>query len=284
MLKSMFSAVTGLRSHQTMLDVIANNIANVNTAGFKASRVVFTDVYYQTLASAKASSTTSGGANAMQIGYGSTVSSIDLLNTRGGYNQTDKATDLYISGEGYLIAEDSSGEIGYTRVGNLSFDASGNLVDSNGNFILGDSDGQLAAYDPDDPTGIAMSDLGHITVDLSQYSDITIGSDGTITGVDTDGVTQILAQIALAAFSNPDGLSQDGSLYMMETPNSGEPIISPPGSSVAGTFVTGGLEMSNVDLSKQLTDMIVAERGFQANSRVITTSDEILQDLVNLKR
>jgi len=141
---------------------------------------------------------------------------------------------------------------------------------------------RLATYNPTSP--IAVTDLGPIKVDLSTYTDITIGSDGNITGINTTGATQVIAQIALASFANPSGLSQDGSMYMSETGNSGVAVYAAPGSAICGTLVTGGLEMSNVDLSKQLTDMIIAERGFQANSRVITTSDEILQELVNLKR
>lgn len=287
MIKSMFSAVSGLRSHQTMMDVIGNNIANINTPGFKASRVAFTDVYYQTLSTSTApTAAAGGGTNMKQIGYGATTASIDLLNTRGGYGQTDKTTDVYISGEGYLVAQDGSGDVHYTRVGNLSFDGMGNLVDANGSYILGQDGGTtgevMDPYDPDNP--IAIGDIGVINVDLTQYSSLAIGSNGNITGVDAAGVTTVLGQIALAAFANPDALAQEGSLYMKPTGNSGAPIFTPPGSVIAGIFVTGGLEMSNVDLSKQLTDMIIAERGFQANSRVITTSDEILQDLVNLKR
>lgn len=285
MLKSLSSGVSGLRSHQTMLDVIANNVANVNTAGFKASRVTFTDVFYQTLASATGPTATAGGTNGIQIGSGTAVSTIDMITTQGGYSQTDKQTDLYISGEGYLVIQDSAGNVAYTRVGNLSFDPSGNLVDSNGNHVMGVNLATLPAYDPADPTAITLADLSNITVaNYSTYSSIAIGGDGIITGVDSAGVSQTLGQIALAAFTNPAGLSQEGSLYMSATPNSGEAIYSPPGSSVTGTFVTGGLEMSNVDLSQQLTNMIIAQRGFQANSRIITTSDEVLQELVNLKR
>lgn len=281
MLRSMFSAVSGLRSHQTMMDVIGNNIANVNTAGFKASRVSFTDVYYQTLGNATAPDLM-GGTNGKQIGYGSAIGTIDVLSTRGGYGQTDKSTDVYISGEGYFVAQDGAGNLSYTRVGNLSFDPAGNLVDGSGHFILGANAAAMDPYDPDNP--LEATELSKITVDLSAYTNLAIGGDGMITGIDADGDLTTLGQIALAVFPNPDGLGQNGTLYMTPTGNSGAPIFTPPGSAIAGTFVTGGLEMSNVDLSKQLTDMIIAERGFQANSRVITTSDEILQDLVNLKR
>lgn len=284
MLKSMFSAVTGLRNHQTMLDVIGNNIANVNTAGFKSSRVVFSDVYYQTMSSSTAPGDVdvdsgAGGTNTSQIGYGSTVSSIDILNTRGGYQQSDKSTDLYIGGEGYFVVRGSTpADIKYTRVGNFSFDSAGSLVDANGNHVLG-ANNALLGDEPD------IGDLENININLADYSNVAIGQNGVITGINnTTGATTTLGQIALATFANPDALSQDGSLYMSPTANSGSAAYSAAEGSSTGMLVTGGLEMSNVDLSKQFTDMIIAQRGFQANSRVITTSDEILQELVNLKR
>ncbi len=281
MIKSMFSAVTGLRGHQTMLDVIANNIANVNTVGFKSSRVVFSDLYYQTLSSASAPTATAGGINPMQIGYGASVSSIDLLNTRGGWMQTDKTTDLYIQGDGYFVMQNATGEQFYTRVGNFKFDSSGFLIDANGNHVCG-ATGVGGAL----PTDPAVDDMDPIQVaDSTTYSSIAIGSGGVITAIDAAGATVTLGQVALATFPNSEGLAQCGSMYMQASSNSGDAVYFAPGSSSnAGTLVAGGLEMSNVDLSKQFTDMIIAQRGFQANSRVITTSDEVLQELVSLKR
>jgi flagellar hook protein FlgE len=276
MLKSMFSAVSGLKSHQTMLDVIANNIANVNTNGFKSSRVTFTDIYYQTLASATEPSTASGGTNPTQIGNGVTVATVDVLNTRSGYQQTYRTLDMYISGDGYFVVQDGAGNTSYTRLGNFTFDVDGNLVDGNGNYVCGES-----------PTlGSPVGTVGKITVaNFNNYSSVAIGSDGQITGVNnTTGSVENLGQIALAAFPNADGLSQLGTSYLQETANSGSPTLYEAGSSAVGALVSGGLEMSNVDLSSEFTNMIIAQRGFQANSRVITTSDEILQELVNLKR
>ncbi len=322
MIKSMFSGVTGLRGHQTMMDVIGNNIANVNTVGFKASRVVFTDVFYQTLRAASAAVLEPGGAggiNASQIGYGAQVSSIDVLNTQGSYMQTDKTTDLYISGEGYFIVGNDASDICYTRVGNFSFDAYGYLVDGRGNHILGASaiyeiDPDTIEYGEDPVTGdpvpidgsgqnrvvagsgiLANADrygdppdlnnLVAIQINRNDYSNVTIADDGKISGINNaTGSIEILGQIALATFANADGLSQSGGMYMKVTPNSGAAFVSAPNSVYTGALQSSGLEMSNVDLSRQFTDMIVAQRGFQANSRVITTSDEILQELVNLKR
>lgn len=276
MIKSMFSAVTGLKSHQTMLDVIGNNIANVNTVGFKSSRTVFTDVYYQTISAASGPSANKAGVNPMQIGYGSSVATIDVLNTRSGFQQTYKPLDMYISGDGHFVIQDAAGKRSYTRVGNFSFDSSGSLIDANGNYVCG----QMPALS--DPVGT----IDKITIaNFNDYTSVAICIDGTITGVDktTNAVTN-LGQIALALFPNPDGLSQDGNMCLTETPNSGDPQLLAPATSTVGSLTSGGLEMSNVDLSKEFTDMIVAQRGFQANSRVITTSDEILQELVNLKR
>ena len=137
MLKSMYSGVAGMKAHQTKMDVIGNNIANVNTYGFKASRTTFSEVYYQTTSSATGATANTGGKNASQIGYGSQVSGIDILMTRSGFQSTDKATDVAIAGEGFFQIADADGNKYYTRSGNFTFDSAGNLVDTNGNFVLG---------------------------------------------------------------------------------------------------------------------------------------------------
>lgn len=276
MIRSLFSGVSGIKAHQTMMDVIGNNIANVNTNGFKASRTLFTDVYYQSLGEASQPTATSGGANPKTIGYGSKVSTIDVLNTRAGYQQTNRPMDMYISGEGYFVIDNGSGTKTYTRVGSLKFDEAGNLVDSNNNFVMG----QVPAI-----TGTpAVGDLTKITVpNFNDYTGVAIGPDGKITGV-KNNVIQNLGQIALATFPNNDGLKQQGGVYFSETPNSGTPKVTTAGSATGGSLESNGLEMSNVDLSTELTNMMIAQRGLQANSRVVTTSDSILEELVNLKR
>jgi flagellar hook protein FlgE len=275
MIKSMYSAVTGLKGHQTMLDVIGNNIANVNTVGYKSSRVLFKDLYYQTLSASSASSTTTGGSNPTQIGYGSSISSIDLLVTRSGYQQTSRSLDMYISGEGYFIVKDSTGQNMYTRVGSFEFNADGTLIDSNGNFV----GGQI-------PAVTTHASINKITINnFNNYTGVYIDSSGKIIGTNaTTQSVETLGQVALATFSNPEGLSQEGNMNYAETPSSGTAKISVPSSATTGPLVSGGLEMSNVDLTKEFTDMIVAQRGFQANARVITTSDDVLEELVNLKR
>lgn len=162
MLRSMYSGVAGMKAHQTKMDVIGNNIANVNTYGFKASRTTFSEVYYQTTSAASGATANAGGKNASQIGYGSQVSGIDLLMSRSGFQSTDKATDVAIAGEGFFQIADSDGNKYYSRAGNFTFDSAGNLVDSNGNFVLGVSGS---------PVGIdASSDRIRIQVESVQQS------------------------------------------------------------------------------------------------------------------
>lgn len=487
MLGSMYSAVSGLSAHQTKMNVIGNNIANVNTYGFKASRVTFSDVFYQTMNGASAPTASSGGTNPTQLGYGAKVNSVDVINTRAGSATTDRALDVYINGDGYLPVKNSDGVIKFTRVGVLSFDVAGNLVDSNGNQVLGfkldattknpqlNADGTTTAQnlvaikvDPlemDKYTGIAIGQNGEITAikegdptfvpaantawikgtptvsgtslyngsvkmtvtqhstgtpALSISSDANIGTgaitlglnaagtqyelttptggpftadasavdtsttpntltfnvtdrdggvtatvkvpvgtggyapapapaapvacgdvnpatyDITVTTTDKSGATVTLndtwtgaadttlafgditinlnptefqaaldegfnginvgtvgpgpgkplkiAHIAAAKFTNSDGLSQDGEGYFVETTNSGNAVATVPGNGGTGNFRSGALEMSNVDLSREFTEMIITQRGFQANTRMITVSDEMLSELVSMKR
>ena len=266
MLKSLTSAVSGLKNHQTLMDVIGNNIANVDSSGFRSSRVVFSDVYYQTLASASGANGSQGGKNAEQVGYGSSVSSVYVLNDGSSYTQTGRSKDLYIDGDGYFVEKDTSGNTEYSKLGNFYFDSTGNLTDAKGNRVCDDTGAEINVSD------------------LADYTDVTFSSSGEITGVDTNGTTTTLGQIGLAYFSNEDGLTQDGNGYYKESLNSGTAQPTSPGSDNVGALVSGALESSNVDLTNEFTNMIVAERGYQANARVITTSDEILQELVGLKR
>jgi len=491
-----------MAAHQTKLNVIGNNIANVNTYGFKASRVVFSDVLYQNLSTATGATATTGGTNASQLGYGAKVSSIDMLNSISSGASTGRALDVYIAGEGYLVVQPTVGANRYTRVGNLKFDAEGNLTDGSGSKVMGiglDADGN-PVLNPNGTLGI--EELQAINVDpaeLEKYTGITIGKSGEITGIkagdpeftkaagigwlngitlpvdsnytgnvqlavgdmvgfdpdpattpeiaaltlaptanilstltltktgdvyslaggltdkegveldnpagsgnygtatvsssdiltfenlpglkidttkligdptdpaglelgtiDLDGYTSVVATVknqggvteylktsdtytfdpadtsvaltnpltggtltlavdgaqfdtifntdavlanttigkvetgsdkpvtlgylALAKFANTDGLLQDGNGYFMESANSGEPIAAKAGTNGTGGTESANLEMSNVDLSQEFTDMIVAQRGFQANSRIITVSDSILEELINLKR
>lgn len=447
MMRSMFSGVSGLKVHQTRMDVIGNNIANVNTVGYKSQRVTFSDVFSQTISGASSANdeTGRGGVNAMQVGLGVNVSSIDMLMTQGAAQRTDNPFDLMINGDGFIVVEDATGQY-FTRAGALRQDDDGNLVISNGmkvqgwpatldtttnqyvintqevqdinladptikstsptsttkaqlsgninntstsqttsisfydsvgnyytmnmnlerkkdattgayvanewtlspanisgtNVIMSDAEGNsveipltdleiggvagtattpptfditfdtagkldttqaqsfsISLSNTDTITGSTFSEIEVDISGLTQYattpnldskaingnaagtlSGYSIGNDGIITATYSNGDIRKIAQVVVAEFDNPAGLEKVGdNLYSM-TSNSGDF----DGIGSAGVFNTGVLEMSNVDLSSEFTDMIITQRGFQANSRIITVSDEMLQELTNLKR
>ncbi|MED4892006.1 MULTISPECIES: flagellar basal body rod protein FlgG [Heyndrickxia] len=254
MLRSLYSGVSGMKNFQTELDTIGNNIANVNTYGYKKGRVTFKDAISQTLASA------TPGTSAQQVGLGSQIGSIDTVDTSGSPESTGRPLDFAITGDGYFRVQDGN-DTYYTRAGNFYFDDNRRLVNSEGFAVLG-TNGQA------------------ITLGANVKS-FSVATDGTIS--DQNGNT--IGTISIATFQNPAGLTKaGGNLYTTTNSNAGQVTVSQPGQNGAGTIKSGYLEMSNVDLSEELTNMIVAERGFQANTRIITTSDEILQELVNLKR
>lgn len=277
MMRSLYSGVTGLRSHQTKMDVIGNNIANVNTIGFKSSRVVFQDIFSQTIAPASAPATggAGGGTNPQQIGLGVQLATIDLSYAASSTQYTGNLLDLAIDGEGYFIIQDGAGYT-YTRAGNFKTDAEHYLVDSNGNYVMGytgtpDADGNVTT-------------LEKIKIDPG-YTEISINNNGEVVGIKVDTkVTTVLGKVALATFANPNGLEKIGGNSYRSTVNSGTAVNKAPGAGGAGTISPSSLEMSNVDLTAEFTDMIVTQRGFQANSRIITTTDEMLEELVNMVR
>ncbi|RHW39640.1 flagellar basal body rod protein FlgG [Lysinibacillus yapensis] len=278
MLRSMYSGISGLKNFQTKLDVIGNNISNVNTYGFKKGRVVFKDLISQMNAGATAPSETRGGVNAKQVGLGSQLAAIDTVTTGGSLQTTGRVLDLAVSGDGYFRVATgagegtASGDISYTRAGNFYLDSAGYIVTSDGMYLL-NTDGDAIQVDP---TSQSMS----------------IGQDGTVNIVSSTGELSSAGKISLAKFPNSEGLEKVGSNYFTQSPASGFPDGADsideadynPQAEGKGSIQSGFLEMSNVDLSEEFTEMIVAQRGFQANSRIITTSDEILQELVNLKR
>jgi len=439
MMRSMFSGVSGLRAHQTKMDVIGNNISNVNTVAFKSGRVTFEQVFSQTLQGASAPDPVSGrgGTNPMQIGLGIGVNTIDTIMTNGNTQRTDNPTDLAIEGDGFFIVKGGNSDtFHFTRAGNFGLDKAGNLVTGGGlnvygwqvysrqpdgtyvfdteaeiepinlyedatnknkriipakattfAVISGNLDASYAAlgsaaasagnvqftipmtvYDslgnsytinvnfwkieagssgtlwnwavntgngvtassasgsfefdtqgkikPGDsvtpsitvippetvgtePINIKLdfskltmyaADSSAKTTSIDGYSsgtlvNFSIGSDGVITGIYSNGEQQPLGLIALAVFDNPAGLLKSGENLYTPTTNSGDfKKAVKPGTNGAGDLNPGTLEMSNVDLSYEFTEMIITQRGFQANSRIITTSDEMLQELVNLKR
>ena len=405
MMRSLFSGVSGLKNHQTRMDVIGNNIANVNTVAFKAGRVNFEDILSQTVEGARSPQAGGmGGVNPKQVGLGMGISSIDTLFTPGSLQSTDNPTDFAVQGEGFFIVSDGS-QVYYTRDGAFKTSADGALVNSNGFRLQGwmaDTDGNIdstqalqniiipvgAQMKPKATTEIAFEgnldanaaagsqwitsvqvydslgnphnltitftktaanawdweatldggttpgtgnitfdtdgtilsgDIGtaaftlmpvaqniSLSIDFSQLTQfggnptayinfqdgyeagsldmVSTDSGGVLTGIFTNGQSKALAQIALATFSNPGGLLKEGGNLYQISNNSGLPNIGTADSGGRGSIAVGKLEMSNVDLAQEFTNMIVTQRGFQANSRVITTSDEMLQDLINIKR
>ena len=414
MLRSLFAAISGMRSQQTKLDVTANNIANVSTTGFKGSRVKFQDMLSQTIRSASAPMGGRSGINPSQVGLGMTIAGIDTIHTQGSLQATGRVTDLAIQGGGLFVVSDGVRNL-FTRDGSFSLSLSNELVNaSTGLKVVGwmaDNNGQIStqsalqpisipigekvmtkatdsvaltgnlssgvavgatsahttyvtAYDskgaphelkvnftktadnawawevtPVDtsvggpsvgagtgsgdlsftPSGaLDTADTGPVTVtitgaetvsfsldfnSLSQVAGDTtalvkyqngyppgelltfsIGKTGVITGTYSNGLVSDLGQIALAFFSNPEGLLKTAGNLFDVSSNSGEVRIGAAGTDGRGTIETGMLEMSNVDLATEFTEMISTSRAFQANSRVVSTSDEMLQELIHLKR
>ncbi|MGN6404082.1 flagellar hook protein FlgE [Sinomonas sp.] len=390
MLRSLYSGISGLRAHQTMLDVTGNNIANVNTAGFKGSSTEFQDTLSQLTQGASGPQAETGGTNPAQIGLGVKVAAVTTNFNQGSAQSTGKATDMMISGDGFFVTSRGGQQL-YTRAGSFEFDAGGRLVSADGALLQGwtadasgavntgspignivlsptatvpavattratfdgnlpsdaaagtalerdvqvfDANGvarnlavtftragtgwDVAAADANGTTGtgsLAFTNgkltsggslaVGGITMDLAAVTgyagmttvvasgqdgaaagtlvSFTLGNDGSLVGAFSNGVKQVVGRVALAKFTNPEGLEKAGASSYTSTANSGNPQVGEAGGPGFGTLTGGALEMSNVDLSQEFTNLIVAQRGFQANARIITTSDQVLQELVDLK-
>lgn len=413
MMRSLFAAVSGLRNHQTRMDVIGNNIANVNTIGYKSSRVTFEESLSQLVQSASRPPTGAGGAlggvNPVQVGLGMRISSIDQVFTQGNLEATGQDTDLAIQGPSFFVVSDGAQNF-YTRAGNFTTDSDGRLTMATNGFVvqgrvatngvLSDTVtdvrlpfGQKSAAQPTTETTIGGNldasapvgtsrltsitvmdeqggpheleitftktapntwdyavtvtdgtvgggDTGTITFNddgslagpasgtftftptgfgaaqsvdilfgtvgeidgMSQFSSamtalirdqngypmgdlegIGIDQAGIISGSFTNGETLILGQVALADFNNPSGVIRLTDSLVAPSANSGDPVIGFPAEGSQSFITSGALEMSNVDLAQEFTNMITTQRGFQSNARVITTSDEMLQELVNLR-
>lgn len=292
MLRSLYSGVSGMRSNQTKMDVVGNNISNASTTAYKSSRARFEDMFSQTVASSQGPSTTNrGGVNAKQIGLGVSVSGIDNIMTGGSLQPTNRDLDFAIEGEGFFIVSnkaDASDKL-FTRDGVFFRDGSGNLVNSNGQRVLGENQDPHTTNVPGDPG--ATGDLKALIIPNTHDGDpsgkpldsFSIDGSGLITGK-YGGDTYYIGKIAMAKFSNPEGLEKMGGNTYINTVNSGAVEVGVSGGKGFGNIRQGVIEMSNVDLANEMTEMIITSRAYQANSRTITTSDEMLQELVNLKR
>lgn len=289
MLRSLFAGISGLRVNQTMLDVTGNNIANANTAGFKSSSTVFSDTLSQMLTNSSAPNAAggAGGTNPIQVGLGVQVAATNTNFNQGSAQTTGRPTDLMLQGDGFYVIN-RGGTTTYTRAGAFNFDPNRDLVNPGGGYVMGyavDAAGDPVMSSPSD-----ASDLSKITLplqdttgtyDLQSYE---IGRDGKVTCTFEDGSKEVIAQIAVADFANPMGLNKTGETSFGESTASGTVQLGVSGQGTRGSMVSGAIEMSNVDLAQEFTNLILAQRGFQASSRVITTSDQVLEELVNIKR
>ena len=284
MLTSLNSAVSGLDAFQQQMDIIGNNIANLNTTGFKSANGNLVDSFSNTLQAA----TTTGNSttNAMQIGTGVTTGSITNDWAQGTINPTGVTSNLAISGNGFFIVQDPNNTAAQyvTQDGTFTVNSAGYLVNSAGMQVIG--------YNTASNGAVSTSSTGPISINISgststaAMTGYTINSQGVITVTQADGTTSNCGQILLQNFSNPQALMNVGNNMFSNQANAGGLATpSTPGSTTTGvgTIQSGALELSNVDLSAQMANLIFAQRGFEANSKIITTSDEILQTVDNMK-
>lgn len=281
MLRSMYSGISAMKANQTKMDVVGNNVANVGTTAYKKTTTRFADALYQSSIYPSAPTTTTGGVNPGQVGIGVKVSGILKNTVQGSLQTTGRDTDLAIDGDGFFTVQIGPGQVGYTRDGSFSLDMNGNLVTSQGYKVLG-TDGNPIKI-PEEVTNADGDTQKVVSFNIAQDGSISyLLADGTkMPEMDDQGNVigdQQILQIAV--FQNDEGLEQLGGNIYGETANSGKPITD----GVFGKITQGAIEMSNVDLSEEFTEMIVTTRAFQAASKVITTSDELLQEIVNLKR
>ena len=307
MVKSMNAAIAGLKSHQTKMDVLSNNIANVNTWGFKSRTTNFQDALYSNSISGSAGKMENGklgGINTSQIGYGNTVSSISTNYTTGNGQYTGNPLDCMIDGTAFFIVGpyrdtkattiDNKG-IGknglfLSRVGIFQPDSNGYLVDNTGNYVYGYSATETNGTVNIDNTKLVPIRIPEKTpatgaTPAKRYAiqTWTIGIDGTVVGVDDENIPHTIGQIAVASVENPSGLEQsNGYLYSIGA-NAGN-VLAMQTTSATGTIKSNFLEMSNVDLASDIATMITTQRGYQANTKIITVTDEMLEQLVNMKR
>lgn len=277
MLKSMYSGISGMKANQTKMDVVGNNVANVGTTAFKKSTTRFSDALNQTIiySSVPGKPATDanviGGVNPGQVGIGTKVSGIFRNMAQGAIQPTGRPTDLAIDGDGFFVVSVGPNQSAYTRDGSFTLDANGNLVTADGYKVL-NTDGKPVAIPKERPNPDGK---------MQKVLSFNISKEGKVSYLLADGTKVENAQtLKVAVFQNPEGMeSLSGNLYG-ETANSGNAMYGVK----YGLINQGAIEMSNVDLSEEFTEMIVTTRAFQASSKVITTSDELLQEIINLKR
>ncbi len=263
MFRSMYTAASGMTAQQMNLDNIANNLSNSSTAGFRRRRLQFQDLLYQNFVMPGAAATQQTTLVAgLQVGLGTRTAASEVIQLQGDFNSTGNPLDLTISGQGFFQVSMPSGEIAYTRSGTFHLDAQGNVVTADGNPI---QPGLTI------PPGV---------------SSITIGSDGTVSVTQAgQSAAQQVGQIQLALFPNPGGLNSIGKNLFLATTASGDPIVGTPGGTEGlGAIEQGVLEGSNVNVVEEFIQMIMAQRSYEANSRVVSAADQMFQQLNNLGR
>lgn len=260
MISALWTSATGMNSQQTNIDTISNNLANVNTSGFKKSKINFADLIYTNMR--EPGTPNAQGAEVptgIEIGHGSKVNSTQKIFSQGNIQNTDSPLDMVIEGDGFFGVQMPDGNIAYTRDGSFKQDSNGNVVTSDG-------------YQLEPPINIP-----------EDATEVSITSDGTV-NVNVDGENQQIGQVQLYRFSNPAGLSSEGRNLFTDTVASGQAMEGAPGEGGFGTVTQGFLEMSNVKVVEEMTNMIAAQRAYETNSKSIQASDEMLQTANQLKR
>jgi len=262
MMRALWTAASGMQAQQTNIDVVSNNLANVNTAGFKKSRPDFQDLIYQNTKSSGSPTTSSTEApTGIQIGLGTRLAAVTKIFTTGDLTQTGNELDMAIEGDGFFQIQQPDGTTAYSRAGAFKKDSQGRIVTSDGYPLLPE------------------------IVIPSNAIKIDIGSDGTVS-VTQSGQTSstTIGSIQLSLFSNPSGLSNLGKNLYQETDSSGSPTTGTPGQNGLGTIAQGHLEMSNVSVAEEMVNMIIGQRAYEINSKAVQTADEMLQIANNLRR
>jgi flagellar hook protein FlgE len=297
MMRGMYAAISGLQAHQTMLDVTANNLANVDTVGYKSQRTTFVDQLSQLTRGAAGTTTQFSGSNPMQVGLGVTVGSIDSLMSQGSVQTTSNPTDVAIQGDGFLRVATGSppatapftatfNNAQYTRAGNMTTNPLGFLTTQTGEYAVGRN--AVATGTAPNITYAPGTSDSYINVPPGS-TDIAIAKDGAVSAIDQVATSPTYQQrvtagyISLANFANPAGLERQGGTLWQTTANSGGPVIGTPNTAGFGSTISGELEMSNVDMATEFTNIIEAQRGYQANASVITTGDQMMQTVVQMK-
>ena len=261
MYRALYTAASGMEAQQLNLDNVANNLANASTAGFRRRRLQFQDLIYQNLVAPGAAATQQTTfPTGLQIGLGTRTASSEVIQQQGDFNQTGNPLDLTIQGAGFFQIQLPTGEVAYTRSGAFHLDNTGIIVDAQGNQL------QPALTIPPSATTI------------------TVGIDGTVSvTLPSQTQTQQVGTIQLTTFANPGGLNSIGNNYLLETTASGNPIVGTPGGSEGlGSIQQGVLENSNVDVVGEFIAMIVAQRSYEANSRVVHAADQMFQTINGL--